>query len=190
MSEHDGQSEGVTSAESVADGGVTQGSQQPGAGTTDESVTDIINKESTKTQLMVIVGVFAGVGLGMGLAGYFTLDMFAGSEGEIDAMTGAIIGGASFMAIALATPILGALMAVRASTVLDSEPDNQVFATVGAGALVGHVIAFVLAAFIIGQQLGEGGGFEFGEMIVETVLAGIGAAIASIVAVYLIRNQE
>ncbi|NGM68550.1 hypothetical protein G6M89_05905 [Natronolimnobius sp. AArcel1] len=190
MSEHDGQSEGATSTESVADGGVAQESQQPVTETPDESVTDIINKESTKTQLMVIVGVFAGVGIGMGITGYFTFDMFASGEEGVDAMTGAIIGIAAFMGVAIATPILGALLAVRASSVLQSEPDNQVFATVGAGAFVGHVLAFILASFIITQQLGEGSGFEFGEMIVDTVLAAVGAALASVVAVYLVRNQE
>lgn len=129
-----------------------------------------------------VIGLFAVLGIGLGLAGYIVLDQLVpGSDGQGQMFGQALISGLLVLEAVAVMYFLGPAMAVVSgiySGRQDDTPANTAL-TGGVGSFVGFYVMFVLAFLIMSLAFPEtngGGGSgptDLGNNIVEMILVGI-----------------
>ena len=151
---------------------VPEQSQNPGMG-------DIFNREDTKGELKAGVALFAITGLGIGL-GLFLIDILD------DDVLFAVSGGIMVTAPLMLAPVLASLVAIRANDALDELPDNLVFGTAAISALVGTLVMGLLVWLFV--EIAFDGTPDIGDVFMGWLGAGIGAAIAAVALVAVLRK--
>lgn len=150
-----------------------------------ESLTAVLSKPNTKSQIEVALLYYAAVGVGVGLSMYSTVSVFGG--GLLGSVVGRIIAvGGLVSALAIGPALGGPLGLYVAHRLRAEETDRQLYATAGFGAFGGHVLMVVVVIVFIslGSSGGGGGGFDIDQTLRPIVFGGFGAAVAAVGAAY------
>lgn len=160
------------------------------------TLTKIFAEEDTRNRIILIIAVYAITGLGIGLAGYFTLNAFGGGGSNMGSeFISAVFLIIAVVFVALVGVPIAVLLAPRVSEKLD-RPNIETYATMGVGVFVGHLVMFIFTVILIGSNLGGGsgsgadGGMGMGDFFVPMMLAAVGVALAGNITIYLTRNHD
>lgn len=162
----------------------------PGSGGTDDT-------ELIKEWTIVVAGVLTSVAVG------FSLFVFLGDAIDEALLSGnAINNNQGFMStfamlpthvvlVPLVAIALSALVGVGMALQLDVD-DGTLFKTVAASVAVGTVVSWVVGT-VLGVNLvdvfGNNISLAYGGLIINSVVAGLAAAVASVASAWLVRNQ-
>jgi hypothetical protein len=187
MSGSSGGEDDAEATTNTATGG--QQRAQPTAQTDQPSVTAVLQEPAVKQYVRAIAGAMAVVGVGLG-AMVVLLGALGGSPSSMGGQTAAqmtsqqyklglvntAIGVAPYVALAVAS-VAGLLVGVH----FDATTRKAVVAT-AAGALVGTVLLVFLTDVIAVSQAPSVGGqslsLDYGQVLVNSVLMGVAAAVA------------
>jgi hypothetical protein len=185
--QHGGQAPGGQPQGAPAQGGQGQGYQQgppQGGYQTGPGVGDILNIPETKTEMKVgiLLNVLLSVGFAFAALGVSTISTgFGTGLGSL----GGVTGGA--MAI---TPLVGVLLGLRQSDVLDDQPLSLVYANAGVTTAVGTFVLLLLTmilGLIIAGASGQLGNV-LGQMLLPYIITVVGAGLVAAGAVWTDRN--
>lgn len=150
----------------------------------------IFSHPATKREIMVGVGLFAaiGVGLGVGSIGLSAIGS-SGASSLWDIFVFLTTVGSPFV---LAT-VIAAFVGFRQGGELTDEPRNLLLATAGATGLLGTFVMFVIGlVFTIlltsGGSGGSSGGGDAASFIGPLLFVCIGAAVTAVASAWLRRN--
>lgn len=184
--------------ETEADGGEPAGTTGDVESGQQGTFARVFTERDTQRRLGLILATYVLAGLGIGVAGYFTIDAFTGGSTGFGAeFISAVILIITVVFVGLIGVPIAVLLGPRVSEKLD-RPNLETYATMGIGAFVGHLAMFVITVVLLGSKLstdagsGSGGGSETGmaDFFVPMALAAVGVAVVGMTAVYLERNHD
>lgn len=158
----------------------------------------VFTETDTQRRMGLILATYALTGVGIGVAGYFTIDAFTGGSTGFGAeFISAVVLIITVVFVGLIGVPIAVLLAPRVSEKLD-RPNLETYATMGIGTFAGHLAMFVITVLLLGSKLGSGsgsgsgGGSETGmaDFFVPMALAAVGVAVVGMTAVYLERNHD
>ncbi|MFP9060789.1 hypothetical protein ACLI4R_09685 [Natrialbaceae archaeon A-chndr2] len=166
---------------------------QPAAEGDDESIVDLAQQPIVVDWIKYVSSLFAFLAIGLGL---FTILMDVvdpDSIGvEMDVGTGFGGGGIAdgiVMETILLVPVLGITTAVFLGAFLGwklEADDTTTFLAAGLSALVGTLVFWVLATIL--GTIASDFSLEFGDLLINSIVAGIAAAVTAIGGVWASRN--
>lgn len=178
------------------------------AGSSKESIGDILSRPDVKHQIKYAVGIFGIVGLGFGLTGFVFTDILipgvTSSSGSTGSTGSSLFGGFltifSLLSIlvlaALSGPILGVISALRVDEAFDT--DRVAYVTSASGNVAGYVVMLVVTVLMLSVTGSTGGGsstgdatgglFNLGDLLVPFVALSIPVGVVGALTVYLRRE--
>lgn len=134
------------------------------------------------------LATFVAVGLGIGVAGYFSIDAFGG-DGPGAQLVRSIYVVVSVVVVSLVGAPVAATIGARAST--SDAPDARAYPAVAASSAVGHVAMVVVALSLISENVsGDGGGIDLGQLLGPLALGALGVALAGVAVAALFRELD
>lgn len=155
-------------------------------------------KQNLSKGVGMIVGVFAAIGVGLGLTGYISVGWIQGTftnpdQGEFANSIGQMFVGLVFLQSVIITFFTGPTVAAITGLLSGlSESSRTRSAGIGGlGSFVGFYVMVVVAIVVMSLAYGSGGGsggsesFDMGQAFVTAAKAGIPTAIVGVIAGYL-----
>ncbi|MFC7234415.1 hypothetical protein [Halosegnis marinus] len=137
-----------------------------------------------------VFGVFAVVGIGIGLTGYIMIGELGGDGGG--GLLSGIVSLVVYLFAALVGPTVACLASVRAAPSLPRSL-SVAGATTGAASFVGFLVMVTVALLLVGAASsgGDGGGtVDLAESIGTLVRAGLPSALVAVVATLFVRMLD
>lgn len=188
-----------SSTERSADESSRRGGTGESIGRALDSAGETLAQPGPKSQLTVVIGLFAVIGVGFGLTGIVTVEMIAGSGDDIGARFLTAVFLVSLLVVLLLTgSIVGAVSGLRIADRLD-ENARTVYLTSFVGTAVGYFVMVVIAVVLIGLVSGGGGdgaaasgggGNLFGilDLVIPLVVLAVPVGLTGLGASFLVRR--
>lgn len=137
------------------------------------------------------LATFLAVGVGIGVAGYFSLDAFGSGDGFGAQLARSVFGVVSVVFVSLVGAPVAATVGARSGA--SPAGDLRAYLAVAASSLVGHIAMFVVAITIISSKLGsgsDGSGINLGEFLGPMALAAVGVALTGVAVAAAVRYLD
>lgn len=134
------------------------------------------------------LATFVAVGLGIGVAGHFSIDAFGGG-GAGAQLVRSIYVVVSVVVVSLVGAPVAATVGARAAS--SAASDVRAYVAVAASSVVGHVAMFVVAVSIISESVTvDGGEIDIGQFLQPMVLGALGVALAGVTVAAFFRELD
>lgn len=162
-----------------------------------ESVTDIFSRTDTKPLLVQTIAIFAALGVGFGVFGYFAVDTLlttgstAGSSdgsGVFGLLGGAIAAVVVVFVASLTGPVVSVTTSIRTNGMLAYLKDDLSYATGAVGAAAGQAVLLVVTIFLVTNPLPSEVSVGFGDFISLIILSVIVTGIVAAATMYALRT--
>jgi len=151
-----------------------------------ESVTDVINRPDTKPIIKQTVGLFAAVGIGIGILAFVAIGSFDEGLGEI--IGGSIIIIIAGLFAAVSGPVVASFTSIRILGLLPDLKDDLVYSTGFIATGVGQLILLSTVIFLSTLQVSGEDGLGFGDFTGVIVISAVVTGGVSALSIYLLKT--
>jgi hypothetical protein len=151
-----------------------------------ESVTDIISRPDTSPVIKQTVGIFAAIGVGIGILVYLAVNSF--SSGTLGSITGGLITIVAVIFCAVLGPVIASFTSIRAIGFLPQLKDDLAYATGVVGTGVGQLILLTITIFAATLPTSGGGSLGFGDFVNILIISAVATSIVGALSMYVLKK--
>jgi len=161
------------------------GTQTRTAANQGPSITDMLQRPASKAHIQYFLGVFALVGVSVGIGGYFALDQFVSAltsgsgSGFVSSSGPAALFTEVFIVLLVLGPVLAVFLVEGLGDALEMEP-KATYGVAFIGTFAGHIVSVLLAMTLFTLLNGGDIGEMLGTIFVATILMGVFTGLVAV----------